>query len=121
MIDPSFSQVVMTLKAVPVDFDSKWAGLGNVCQKVIRCEPVANDLWCNSFSDVYALCVSRPNSQAFRLYESVTEVLRQRIMEILNEISNDNDDTLLVCYNHHWSIFHRGLQFLDNLLKYMPL
>nr|CDS27998.1 Cullin 2 [Hymenolepis microstoma] len=109
----------MTLKAVPVDFEAKWKNLGTVCQNVIRCNDVSNDLWCRSFSDVYSLCVSRPDSQAFKLYEAVTEILRERITEILSDLSTTNDDDFLLNYARHWDNFHTGLKCLDNLFRFV--
>ncbi|CDS42115.1 Cullin 2 [Echinococcus multilocularis] len=108
----------MTLRAVPVDFSSKWTELGDVCFKLIRCEYVPNTIWYKSFSDVYALCVSRPDPQSPRLYEAVTDLLKDRLSEILNEISGVEVASLLTIYNHHWNVFRRGLQDLDNLFKF---
>ncbi|VDK33999.1 unnamed protein product [Taenia asiatica] len=109
---------MMTLRAVPVDFASKWTELGDVCFKLIRCEYVPNIIWHKSFSDVYALCVSRPDPQSPRLYDAVTDLLKDRLEEILNEISSVDVDSLLTSYNHHWDVFRRGLQDLDNLFKF---
>ncbi|VDL61481.1 unnamed protein product [Hymenolepis diminuta] len=109
----------MTLKAVPVDFETKWKDLGAVCQNVIRCIDIENDLWCSSFSDVYALCVSRPESQAFKLYEAVTEILRERITEILGNLSGTNDNDLLSSYACHWDNYYTGLKCLDNLFRFV--
>lgn len=110
---------MMTLRAVPVDFASKWTELGDVCFKLIRCEHVPNTIWYKSFSDVYALCVSRPDPQSPRLYDAVTDLLKDRLEEILNEISSADVDSLLTSYNHHWDVFRRGLRDLDNLFKYL--
>ncbi|KAL5961069.1 Cullin-2 [Taenia solium] len=109
---------MMTLRAVPVDFASKWTELGDVCFKLIRCEYVPNIIWHKSFSDVYALCVSRPDPQSPRLYDAVTDLLKDRLEEILNEIASVDVDSLLTSYNHHWDVFRRGLQDLDNLFKF---
>ncbi|VDO04941.1 unnamed protein product [Rodentolepis nana] len=109
----------MTLKAVPVDFEAKWKNLGAVCQNVIRCKDIGNDLWCRSFSDVYSLCVSRPESQAYKLYEAVTEILRERITEILSDLSSTNDNEFLLIYARHWDNFQTGLKWLDNLLRFV--
>lgn len=110
----------MTLRAVPVDFDEKWKNLEGVCQKVIRgVEGIRNPLWCNCFSDIYSLCVARPESQAFKLYNAVTQILRDRITELLGVLSSTDDENFLCVYTTSWDNYHKGLLHLHSLLRYV--
>ncbi len=107
----------MSLKAIPVDFYSTWDDLGEVCFKVLRCHYVPTERWCKSFSDVYALCVSRPDPLGPKLYDEVTTLMKARIIEIVDELSALGNESLLTAYVQHWGVFHRGLEALDNLFK----
>ncbi|VDL98227.1 unnamed protein product [Schistocephalus solidus] len=110
---------LMAFKRISVDFFSTWNDLKVVCDKVIRCDPITRDRWNASFDDVYALCVSRPVQYASKLYEEITLLIKNRVIEIHEEISACDDESLLKSYVQFWLSFHRGLGFLDRLCGFL--
>ncbi|KER28332.1 hypothetical protein T265_04792 [Opisthorchis viverrini] len=102
-----------------VDFAEKWAQLSQIVFRLIRCESVSRDSWSASFSDVYTLCNSRPVSHAPTLYSATAALISARVKEIATELEQLDDSKLLPAYVHHWTTFHKGLTYLDNLYRFV--
>ncbi|KAA3678740.1 cullin 2 [Paragonimus westermani] len=104
---------------VSVDFPTTWACLGDIVFRLLRCEPVSRESWNSSFTDVYALCNSRPVSHAPILYSSTASLISSRVKEINMLLEDLSDSELLPAYVQHWEVFHRGLTYLDKLYRFV--
>lgn len=137
----------MSLKPKRINFEETWGELSLIVRDVISLKEVKRDVWNNTFSDVYSICVSYPEPLADQLYDNTKAFLEQHVEWLLKTKvlvtdqskstathpddeqhfdSNANDSSsssssssLLLRYYNAWSEYSLGLQYLNLLYKYL--
>lgn len=124
----------MSLKPKRIDFKTTWTDLSLIVRDVISLKEVKRDVWNNTFSDVYSICVSYPDPLADQLYDNTKVFLESHVQWMLKtKVFNsdahpddeqhfdnaNNNDSLLLRYYNAWSEYSLGLQYLNLLYKYL--
>lgn len=131
----------MSLKPKRINFEETWGDLSLIVRDVISLKEVKRDVWNNTFSDVYSICVSYPEPLADQLYDNTKEFLEHHVEWLLkakvlavearhpddeqhfdNAANNNNNglgSSLLLRYYNAWSEYSQGLQYLNLLYKYL--
>lgn len=134
----------MSLKPKRINFEETWGELSLIVRDVISLKEVKRDVWNNTFSDVYSICVSYPEPLADQLYDNTKAFLEKHVEWLLKTKvlvtdqnkstathpddeqhfdSNANDSSssssLLLRYYNAWSEYSLGLQYLNLLYKYL--
>lgn len=133
----------MSLKPKPINFDETWSDLSLIVRDVISLKEVKRDVWNDTFTDVYSICVSYPEPLADQLYDKTKVFLENHVEWMLNtkvlptnnannkaggqphpddeqHFDNaNNNESLLLRYYNAWSEYSTGLQYLNLLYKYL--
>lgn len=136
----------MSLKPKRINFEETWGDLSLIVRDVISLKEVKRDVWNNTFSDVYSICVSYPEPLADQLYDNTKAFLEHHVEWLLktkvlatdpsqttasphpddeqhfDRNANNNSSSsssLLLRYYNAWSEYSLGLQYLNLLYKYL--
>lgn len=131
----------MSLKPKRINFEETWGDLSLIVRDVISLKEVKRDVWNNTFSDVYSICVSYPEPLADQLYDNTKAFLENHVEWLLNSkvlvndtkqqnrhpddeqhfetTNNGTSSSLLMRYYNAWSEYSQGLQYLNLLYKYL--
>lgn len=137
----------MSLKPKRINFERTWSDLSLIVRDVISLKEVKRDVWNNTFSDVYSICVSFPEPLADQLYDNTKTFLENHVQWMLKtkvlpstsaannngtdkesshpddeqhfEGANSGGESLLLRYYNAWSEYSLGLQYLNLLYKYL--
>lgn len=124
----------MSLKPKRINFEGTWEDLQTTMKEVVTLKAVQRDVWNNSFSDVYSICVSYPEPLADPLYYKTKAFLENHVQQMLqtkvavenNENfdhtnNNDSNESLLMRYSNAWSEYSKGLEYLNHLFMYLNM
>lgn len=75
----------MSLKPKRINFEETWGDLSLIVRDVISLKEVKRDVWNNTFSDVYSICVSYPEPLADQLYDNTKAFLEHHIECLLKK------------------------------------
>ncbi|KAL0279377.1 UNVERIFIED_CONTAM: hypothetical protein PYX00_000956 [Menopon gallinae] len=112
----------MSLKPKKVNFTATWSLLQETLKGVITLGDVPRSIWNDSFTDVYSLCVARPEPLADRLYQETKKFLDDHVKQLYEKVRTQGSQEnigLLKAYLNAWLEYSQGIIYLHKLYLYL--